>query len=110
MIHQTLEEIETRLQHDRTLGPAQRAELLRLTATLRAEIAGLAPTHAEAARSIAGFAGLSAHEATRGSKDPRLLQLSVQGLAASVTGFEQSHPQLVEIVNRLCVTLSSLGI
>ena len=64
----------------------------------------------EKARSIAVFAETSANEAISEQKNPELLKLSVQDLSASVDGFEQSHPELVQIVNRICTTLSNLGI
>ena len=47
---------------------------------------------------------------TRAEKNPQLLELSLQGLSASVTELEKSHPKLVEIVNAICTTLSNLGI
>jgi hypothetical protein len=34
----------------------------------------------------------------------------LDGLRASVTEFEESHPNLVRIVNSICNTLSNLGI
>jgi hypothetical protein len=38
------------------------------------------------------------------------MELSLKGLSSSVEGFEKSHPQLVQVVNRICTTLSNLGI
>jgi hypothetical protein len=81
-----------------------------LLGTLKSEIAGLAKTHGEQADSIAGFASLSAHEATRATQNPQSLEHSLQGLRSSVDGFEQSHPKLVQIVNSISNTLSNLGI
>ncbi|HEX7576724.1 MAG TPA: DUF4404 family protein, partial [Verrucomicrobiae bacterium] len=74
------------------------------------EVGALSKTHGEQAESIAGFAQLSAHEATRGAQNPQLRELSVRGLQSSVEGFEKSNPRLVEIVNRISNTLSNLGI
>jgi len=34
----------------------------------------------------------------------------VEGLASSVRGFEVSHPRLVQIVDRLALALSNMGI
>jgi hypothetical protein len=81
-----------------------------LLARLKTEVGALSKTHGEQAESIAGFAQLSAHEATRGEQNPQLRELSVRGLQSSVEGFEKSHPHLVEIVNRISNTLSNLGI
>jgi len=110
MIKNTLAEIETRLRLAEAVKPETRAELLDLLKTLRSEVDGLAKTHAEQAESIAGFTTVSAHEATREAKNPELVNLSLKGLASSVTELEESHPRLVEVVNRICTTLSNLGI
>jgi hypothetical protein len=110
VIQHTIEEIEAKLAGTSTLTQENRVELLRLLATLRSEIEELSKTHGDDARSIAGFAEMSAHEATRTERNPQLLEHSLTGLEASVAGFEESHPKLVEAVNRICTTLSNLGI
>ena len=110
MIRDTLSKIEARLQHAGALNDETRRELTTLVSTLKTEITELSKTNADQAQSIAGFAGTSTHEATREEKNPELLEHSLKGLAASVDGFEQSHPQLVQIVNRICTALSNLGI
>ena len=110
MIQETLQKIEARIQTTSLLKEESKSELLGLLNTLKAEVADLSRTHSEEAQSIARFAEVSAHEATREEKNPELLQISLKGLSTSVTGFETSHPRLVEIVNSICVTLSSLGI
>jgi hypothetical protein len=110
MIRETISEIESRLQNSASLNEETKQELRDLLSKLKAEITELARTDADQARSIAGFADSSAHEATRTDKKPELLQHSLDGLSASVQGFEESHPQLVQLVNRICTTLSNLGI
>lgn len=110
MIDNTIEKIEARIQSGESLSPERKQELLRLLATLKAEVTELSKTHGEQAQSIAGFAEVSTHEATRSAQDPRLLDLSLQGLTGSVEGFEKSHPRLVQIVNTISNTLSNLGI
>jgi hypothetical protein len=82
---------------------------LRQFSTLRAEIDELARTDADRAKTIAGFAELSAHEATRPKPHPELLKLSVTGLQESVQEFEKTHPRLVEIVGSLSTILSNIG-
>ena len=109
MIDETISKIEARLQAE-GLDADRRRELLDLLATLKSEVAALAKTHSEDAQSIAGFAEISAHEATRSEKNPRLLDLSLKGLNSSVEGLENSHPRLVQIVNAISNTLSNLGI
>jgi hypothetical protein len=110
MIQDRLDKIEERLKQSKTVKESDKAELLTLLTTLRTEIAGLSQTHHEQAESIAGFAELSTHEATRSEKSPELFNLSIEGLTSSVQGFEVSHPKLVGIINTFCTMLSNLGI
>lgn len=110
MIQQTISQIEERIRQAGTMNEVQKADLLKLLGELKSEMNTLASTHADDARSIAGFTDLSTHEATRGTRKPELVEQSVQGLASSVRGFEESHPRLVQLVNSICTTLSNLGI
>ena len=110
MIEKTIGEIEAKIQGAEAVSEEHKRELIQLLARLKNEVGMLSKTHGEQAESIAGFAQLSAHEATRGKQNPELRELSVRGLQSSVEGFEKSHPHLVEIVNRISNTLSNLGI
>ncbi|MCI0623318.1 MAG: DUF4404 family protein [Acidobacteria bacterium] len=110
MIQDTLAKIEARLGKAGALKEEQRTELLGLLSTLKTEIAELSKTHSEQAQSITAFTEVSTHEATRQERDPQLLKLSLEGLTASVQGFETSHPKLVEIVNALSLMLSNSGV
>jgi hypothetical protein len=110
MIENTVEKIEARIRTTESLPPEKRRELLQLLATLKNEVAGLPQSHREQAESIAGFAEVSAYEATRTRQNPRLLKLSLEGLSSSVEGFEKSHPRLVQLVNGISQMLSNLGI
>jgi len=110
MIEETVGNIEARIQAADSINAERKRELLQLLATLKSEVADLSKTHEEHAQSIAGFTGLSAHEATRGQRNPQLLKLSLEGLSSSVEGFEKSHPKLVQIVNAISNGLSNLGI
>jgi len=110
MNEKTIGEIEARIRGADSNSDDRKRELLELLGTLKAEVGVLEKTHDEQARSIAGFAQLSAHEATRAEQNPQLRELSIQGLRSSVEGFEKSHPQLVAIVNTISNTLSNLGI
>lgn len=110
MIQDTIKQIEAHIRQAGSVTPEKQAELLKLIETLKAEIEQLPEAQREQARSIANFAHLSAQEATRSQQNPELLSLSLKGLSSSVTGFEQSHPKLVQIVNSICNTLSNLGI
>lgn len=110
MIKDTIQKLEETVQRAAVVKEENKAELLQLLAKLRGEVSELAKTHAEQADSIAGFAAISTHEATRAQKDPSLLDLSLKGLSQSVTEFEKSHPQLVQVVNSISNTLANLGI
>ncbi len=110
MIEETIKKIEARIAQSDASKDRNIEELVKLLDTLKSEVAELSKTHADQAESIAGFAKISAHEATRQEQNPELLKISVKGLASSVEGFESSHPQLVEIVNRMSVMLSNMGI
>ncbi len=110
MIDETISKLEAKLRDAGTLNDEAREELARLLSKLKTEITELSKTHAEQAQSIVDFAQTSTHEATREEKNPELLKLSLEGLETSVEGFEKSHPALVQIVNRICTTLSNLGI
>jgi hypothetical protein len=110
MIEDTIGKIEARIQGAEAIKEERRSELLHLLGTLKSEVAELSKTHEEQAQSIAGFAEVSTHEATRKEQNPELLKLSLEGLGSSVRGFEESHPRLVQIVNAISSTLSNLGI
>ena len=110
MIEKTISEIEANIGGAESVSAERKAELLKLLGTLKTEVAELSKTHGEQADSIAGFAKVSAYEATRTEQNPQLRELSNQGLVSSVEGFEQSHPKLVQIVNRISQTLADLGI
>jgi hypothetical protein len=110
MIEQTIGEIEAKIRGAESVTEARKRELLQMLGTLKSEVGALEKTDDEQARSIADFAKISAHEATREKQNPQLRELSVRGLRSSVDGFEQSHPKLVQIVNSISNTLSKLGI
>jgi hypothetical protein len=110
MITETIKSIGKRIEDAGSIGSKEKEELLNLLNTLEAEVTSLAETHPEEAESITGFTQVSAHEATRSLKDQRLVDLSLKGLTSSIEGFENSHEDLVKIVNSLAVMLSNVGI
>ena len=110
MIEKTISEIEAKIGGAESVSPERKAELLQLLGTLKTEVAELSKTHGEQADSIAGFARLSAHEATRVAPNPQLRELSLRGLRSSVEDLEQSHPRLAQIVNSISQTLAGWGI
>ncbi|HKQ36861.1 MAG TPA: DUF4404 family protein [Verrucomicrobiae bacterium] len=110
MIRDTITKIESKLHESSAVGPQSRQELLELLAQLKSEIGTLAQSDARQAEVIAGHTESSTSEAIRSEKDPQSLERSINELSASVEGFESSHPQLVQVVNRIATTLSNLGI
>jgi prefoldin subunit 5 len=110
MNESNLNEIEAKIRAADNISEDRKRELLQLLGILKTEVGSLSKTHDEEAQSIAAFAQLSAHEATRQQQNPQSLQHSLEGLRSSVEGFEKSHPQLVRIVNSISNTLSNLGI
>ena len=88
MIRDTIEKIEERVRSSGAIKEESKAELLNLLGTIKQEMTGLAETHGEDAQSIAGFTEVSAHEATRETKSPELLELSLKGLSSSAADRE----------------------
>ncbi|HOU49748.1 MAG: DUF4404 family protein [Smithella sp.] len=110
MIQERLDKMEEKLKKNATVKESDRTELLTILKSLRTEITDLSQTHQEHAESIARFAELSAHEATRSEKSSDLFDLSIQGLTSSIQGFEVSHPRLVGVINAFCNYLTNMGI
>lgn len=88
----------------------KKAELDEHLSELHAELGELARTDAHRARTVAGFAELSAHEAARPRPNRELLGISLSGLKKSVQELEQTHPRLVEVVGSLASVLSNVGL
>jgi len=109
MIEDRLKKIEEQIGAAGNIPEQSKTELLSLLAALRSEIAALPSSRDDEARSIAAFAEASAHEATRNSKKPKLLEAAISGLTGSVEEFETSHPDLAAVLNRLAAVLSNMG-
>lgn len=110
MIQDRIETIEATLRETTNLSAETRTRLLTLLQELKAEVKPLTASNREAALSIAQFADASVHEATRQEQKPALVEAALKGLSHSVQGFEVSHPKLVQVVDRLALTLSNMGI
>lgn len=110
MIPERIAQIEATLRNAANIPDGTRQELLDLLAGLKAEVTPLVTTHGESAQQIAGRADAAVQAAVRREEKPEEAAQAVEGLAASVRDFEASHPKLVQIVDRLAVTLSNMGI
>ena len=110
MIQTTIDRLRERIEKSDALEHENKRQLVELLERLEHEIDSLSQADQEHAESIAGFTQASTHETLRKEKVPQLHKLSLEALQASVHGFENSHPRLVETVNSICVALTNLGI
>ena len=110
MIPETLSQIEAHVRQTGSLTEDNKAELLKLLAALRTEIGNLAQTKSDEAHRIAAIARNSTEAATHDQTNPELVKQSLDQLASAVSGFEESHPRLVEVVNRMATMLAGSGI
>jgi hypothetical protein len=110
MIPQKIEQIEATIEQAQNLPPETKSDLLHLLADLKVQIAELSKTNEASAQSVTSLAHASAHEATREEKDPEDLQSAITNLTDSVVELETSHPKLAEVVNRIALILSNMGI
>jgi hypothetical protein len=110
MIPERIAQIEATLRNATNIPDGTRQELLDLLAGLKAEVTPLVQTHGESAQQITGSADAAVQAAVHRDEQPEQAAQAVEGLAASVRDFEASHPRLVQIVDRLAVTLSNMGI
>ena len=86
MIEKTIGELEAKIRAAEFSNAAHQNDLLQSLAQLKGQIAA------------------------REKQNLAPLKNSVEELRSSVEGFEQSHPKLVEVVNRISSTLANLGI
>jgi malonyl CoA-acyl carrier protein transacylase len=86
VIEKNLNELEAKIRAAEFSNAAQKNDLLQSLAQLKKQIAA------------------------REQQNLTPLKNSVEELRSSVEGFEQSHPKLVEVVNRISSALANLGI
>jgi hypothetical protein len=110
VIKETLSKIESAIARIEAGNSGEKAELVALLNKLKTELSGLPPSKMDAARSIGNFTEAAAHEVTRENGSPQLRNLSVSAIAYSVKGFEATHPQMVSVVNEICMILARMGI
>ncbi len=110
MIRETITKLEERLKTSASMPESNRQELLDLLTTLKAEVSELSKTHAAEAEKIVSYTQASTQEVLGPQVSQDRLELRLRELSQSVDGFEKSHPQLVDLVNRIALTLSNLGI
>jgi septal ring factor EnvC (AmiA/AmiB activator) len=91
MIEEIISDLEAKIRGE-GISDSAKSELLQTLAKLKAEMA--------------------AKEKTSDATQEKLKSLRnpIEDLRASVEGWEQSHPKIVETVNNISNTLSNLGI
>lgn len=89
-----IEQIESRVSQSTSLSAEDKAALLQDLATLKAE--------------AAAFPQPEGNEPALAPEEP--LAPAVRELTSSVQGLEASHPRATELVNRIAVVLSNMGI
>ena len=100
MIDETLDRLERRIRASTRTGEDAKSDLLAIVHELRAELAGVAVTHADDARAIAGHAAAAAE---RVDDDDGAVEESIRG-------FETAHPHVVGLVRSFLRTLADAGI
>lgn len=109
MINSTIKRIEEKLCKT-NISDENRTELCVMLEELKAELEQLSQKDSDRAESVAGFAEVTSHEATRQESNPELLGLSISGLNKSVQDLEIEYPALVRAVNDICKLFSSMGV
>ncbi|OGR50738.1 MAG: hypothetical protein A2049_11120 [Elusimicrobia bacterium GWA2_62_23] len=110
MIKETLSKIEAAIAKIQAGESAEKAELVALLKKLKDELATLPESRIDEVRSIGYFTETAAHEVTRENANVQLKNLSISGISYAVKGFEASHPQMVGVVNEICMILARMGI
>jgi hypothetical protein len=110
MVEKRMQEIEARIRNAPHLSDTERQKLLSSLATLRSEIDALSQSHSEDAHSITHFLDASTHEASRATREPKLVEAASSGLTASVEKFETTHPKLFQAASQVALILGNMGL
>ena len=102
-----IETIEKKIETTSQIDTKTKGDLLELMRSLKSE---LKEVHPETAHNIADKTNISAEKVLSSDNKKNELQKDIDGLQETVGEFEASHPKLVQVVNRLCMMLSDIGI
>jgi hypothetical protein len=102
-----IEAIEKKIEATSHIDAKIKKDLLDLMHSLKAE---LKDVHPETAHEIADKTNISTGKVLASDNKKNELQEDIDGLQETVGEFEASHPKLVQVVNRLCMMLSDIGI
>jgi len=105
-----IEAIEKKIEATSQIDAKIKENLLDLMRSLKTELADLKEIHPATAHNIADKTQVSTEQVLASNSKQDELQNNIDGLQVTVEEFEVSHPKLVQIVNRLCMMLSDIGI
>jgi len=105
-----IEAIEKKIEARSDMDVKIKEDLLDLMRSLKTELAESKDIRPELAHYIVDKTQASAEKIINADNKQNELQESIDGLQETVGEFEASHPKLVQIVNRLCMMLSDIGI
>lgn len=109
MSKKIISKIEDEIVASAGLSVTRKSELMSLMGDLKKELANIEQHNFDKAVNIANLTGDSATKAlkpaTVNSSDTPFSELK-----NSVSEFEVTHPELVRIVNQICIMLSNIGI
>ena len=102
--------IEKKIEATSQIDAKIKEDLLDLMRSLKTELAESKDISPDTAHSIADKTQASAEKILSSDKKKNELQENIDSLQETVGEFEVSHPKLVQVINRLCMMLSDIGI
>ncbi len=105
-----IEAIEKKIKSTSQIDTKIKEDLLDLMRSLKTELTDLKKINPNSAHNIADKTKASAEKILTSDNKQNDLQENIDGLQETVEEFEVSHPKLVQLVNRLCMMLSDIGI
>ena len=110
MIKKTIESIQAHIKSAKNLQKEQRDELLQLVNELETEVSELSQERLDQLHSAVSMTGVVNPSAIEVTQNIEVAKLLSDDLKEALASFEAAHPKLVDVTNRLCMLLSSLGI
>ncbi len=112
MFTEKITSIEKKIEQTPAIDQPAKDELLELLDNLNEELSKLEDnsTNMGHSQEIVGKASRFAEQAIADPGATQEIEQSINELKGSVADFEASHPKLVQIINRVCVMLSDIGI
>jgi mevalonate kinase len=105
-----IEAIEKKIEKTTEIDVKIKEDLLDLMRSLKTELSDLKENHPDKVDKIVDKARTSAEKVIHADEDQNELKEAIDGLHETVEEFEVSHPKLVQVVNRICMMLSDIGI